>query len=213
MTSTSARMLEINVNPNLITHNERVFKYSQAARQISRVNYTVDENYLYSRRILTLNTKRGLKQKSLMIFSNSLQYVYGYFDRFETSLAQEYPNYTTFFEFSRTFADEFYKPDFLLKYIYMLLELVFIIKKVKPKKKLKKKKIVPKVLISYVSRTVRPKITTRVINAYLVNFDLRNVVSRFGNALMYLALSGKQSYLYKKKTIMYTRLLEKKKFF
>jgi hypothetical protein len=45
------------------------------------------------------------------------------------------------------------------------------------------------------------------------NYNLRTNVKRFGGALLYLILSGKESFLFKKKMALYSKLLEKKKFY
>ena len=164
------------------------------------------------RKLVTLNTKNGFKLKSFKLFCSILMYLQSYFIEFRHDLYNEYPTYATFFEFSRDFPQEFYKPDFLIRYIYLYLELIFLVKRIKIKKK-KKKKIQPRLLISYIHSTHRAGITIRLINAYITNSAGLSASSRLGDALLYLILSGKESFLYKKKISMYARILEKKKFY
>jgi len=151
--------------------------------------------------------------KAFKLLGAVLNYIQTFFITFDKTLYEEYPAYAAFFEFSRNFSDEFYSADFLLRYIYLYSELIFIIKKVKAKKKKKKKKLQPKILVSYLPKSSRANITIRLINAYLNNSPARRGVGRLGDALLYLVLSGKNSFLYKKKLSMYEKILEKKKFY
>jgi len=197
----------------IIKNNEKVFIYYQIKLQLKKTPYQYSDSYKFIKKLISLNTKRGYKLKSVQIYSNVLDYIYSYFESFDASLESEYPTYHSFFEFSRNFPQEFYKPDFLVRYIHLYLELIFLLKRVKPKKKLKKKKNIPKTLISYIPNHSRANITLRIINSYVNNSNTYNNVIRIGNALMYLVLAGKNSFLYKKKLSMYNKLLEKKKFY
>lgn len=194
-------------------NDENTFIYFQLQKQLLRIKHHSSDNCKFIKKLVNLNTKRGYKAKALNLFSGILTYIYNYFSYFDDSLNHDYPTYCTFFEFSRAFPEEFYKPDFLVRYVHLYLELVFLIKKIKPKKKLKKKKHVPKVLISYVPKNTRSNITLRIINTYINNSYVFDKSVRLGNSLLYLALSGRNSFLYKKKLNMYSKLLEKKKFY
>jgi len=162
--------------------------------------------------IINLNIRAGKKLKAVHFISRALNDIYALFYTFNTELCADYPAYKIFFEYSETFADEFYKPDFLFKYVYNYLELVFLIKKIRSRRK-KKKQVQVKLKISYLPRRQRRSITIRLISAYLKNYNLQNNASRFSNGLLYLVLSGKNSFLYKKKLSLYNKLLEKKKFY
>ncbi len=201
-------------SPTLLTqHNDKVFQHFQIYSSHYKVPFYTSENYKLMSKVVELNTKRGLKQKSVRLISNSLNYVYSLFDNFDSALSQDTQSYNIFYNFSRTFEDEFYKPDFFIKYIYANLELLFLIKRIKPKKKTKKKKSQPKTMVSYLSQKSRSSITIRVINAYLNQSNERTNTKRIGDSMLYLAFSGKNSFLYKKKILMYNKLLEKKKFY
>jgi hypothetical protein len=147
------------------------------------------------------------------MFCAVLTYIHAHFNDFRADLRSDHVAYTTFFEFSRDFSDEFYKPDFLIRYVYLYLELIFLIKRTKPKKKLKKKKLQQKMLVSYLPISARPKLTIRLIGAYINSSPTFNKTTRLGDALLYLILAGKNSFLYRKKLAMYNKLLEKKKFY
>jgi hypothetical protein len=194
-------------------HNDYVYNYFQIVEIINKQKYWNTPDELMIRKIITLNTKRGYKLKAYKLISAVIKYVHSYFLEFRHDVYTEFPAYITFFEFSRDFPKEFYKPDFLIKYIYLYLELIFLIKKVKPRKKLKKKKLQPKSLISYLPLRSRATITIRLINAYINRANIFYNVARLGDAILYLLFSGKNSFLYKKKISMYDKILEKKKFY
>jgi len=181
------------------TNNDKVFHYFQLYYTTNFKPYKESEDTILVKRLNSLNIKRGAKIKSYHLFSNALNYTHNYFDDFDTTLSSTYSSYASFFEFSRNFPQEFYKQDFFLRFIYLHLELIFLLKKIRPKKKLKKKKITPKISINYISGTKRVTTTLRVINAYLNSSTIQNNVARIGNALLYLTLSEKNSFLYKKK--------------
>jgi hypothetical protein len=155
----------------------------------------------------------GLKLKAFKLFGGVLNYINSYFIDFDANIYSTHPSYNTFFEMSRNFAVEFYTPDFLVRYVYLYLELIFLIKRVKPKYKKRKKKSVVKNLVSYLPKNARLKITTRLISAYINSSAEHHNIERIGNSLFYLILSGKESFLYKKKISMYEKILEKKKFY
>jgi hypothetical protein len=182
----------------LNAHDKRVFEYYQTMLYLNKKPFFYSDNYKFITKLVSLNTKCGYKHKSFKLLTGALSYVYNYFEVFNKTLNSEYPNYTTFFEFSRDFPEEFYKPDFLVKYVYLYLELVFLIKRVKPKKKLKKKKIQQKLLVSYLSAHTRSKITIRLIASYLNSFTNFDKTVRIGSAMLYLILAGKHSFLYQK---------------
>ncbi len=202
-----------NIPENITYNNDVVFTYFQLASQIKKIGYYNSDDYKFFKKLITLNTKNGYKLKSFHIYSGVLNYIYSYFHSFDSTISEEYPSYKNFFEFSKNFSQEFYKPDFFIKYIHLYLELIFLIKKVKPKKKLKKKKTSLKTLVSYIPNNTRSNITLRIINSYVNNASTYNSVVKIGNAIMYLAFAGKNSFLYKKKLSMYNKLLEKKKFY
>jgi hypothetical protein len=199
-------------NP-LIVHNQYVFNYFQTYAQLTRIAYYKSESYQLFTKLISLNTKRGLKQKSFNTLCSALRYIHTCFNDFDNNINSEHPTYSVFYNFSRTFFENFYRPDFFIRYVYLYLELIFLIKRVKPKKKLKKKKIQKKVMVSYLPQKARTNITIRLINAYLNSSPTHNKVFRVGDALLYLILSGKNSFLYTKKLSMYNKLLEKKKFY
>jgi len=91
--------------------------------------------------------------------------------------------------------------------------LIFLIKRTKPKKKLKKKKAQPKAVISFLQKNSRNNITIRLMSAYLNRSTEKKNIRRLGDAILYLVLAGKESFLYKKKLSMYEKILEKKKFY
>jgi len=95
----------------------------------------------------------------------------------------------------------------------LYLELIFLIKRVKPKKKIKKKKNQKKTVMSYIHNASRARITIRLISAYINSSAEKNNVRRLGDSILYLSLAGKESFLYKKKLSMYEKILEKKKFY
>jgi hypothetical protein len=197
----------------LIQHNEHVFKFFQIQSRYLRTPYGMSDNYRFFSKLAALNTKKGYKQKAIRTLNDVFTQIYQLFEVYDHSLQGETASYGVFFNFSRAFADEFYKPDFFIKYVYLNLELLFLIKKVKPKKKLKKKKNQQKTLVSYLSQRSRVSVTTRVINAYLNQSNERSKSTRIRDSLLYLVFSGKSSFLYKKKLAMYNKLLEKKKFY
>jgi hypothetical protein len=143
----------------------------------------------------------------------ALNYIYRYFDVFDNNLNNAYASYSTFFEFAKNCPNEFYGPDFFFKYIYLYTELLFLVTRIRPSRKKRKKTMQTKLRISYLSKYSRQSVTIRLINSYLVNFDAQNNILRFGDALLYLSLEGKNSFLYKKKLAMYSKILEKKKFY
>lgn len=201
-------------NPyELVVHNDRVFQFSQTHAKYLRVSYYMSDSYKLMSKLITLNTKTGFKAKAKKTINGAFTQIYGLFESFDIAVHAENPAYTVFYNFSRSFTDEFYKPDFFLKYVYLNLELLFLIKKIKPKKKLKKKKNQQKTMVSYLSQRSRVSITTRIINAYLNQSNERIHIDRIRDSLLYLAFSGKSSFLYKKKLAMYNKLLEKKKFY
>jgi len=162
-----------------------------------------------------LNTKKGNKLKATKLFTKVAHYINSYFIDFNKELMQTYPAYNIFWEFSRSFDKEFYSLDFLFRYIYLNVELIFLIKRLKPasKKKKKKKKISNKMIISYLPTLSRQSITTRLISAYINSSLTKSSIERLGGAIMYLIFTGKNSFLYKKKIAMYQRILDKKKFY
>jgi len=166
------------------------------------------------KKLVRLNTKCGFKHRTYRLFCEVIVYVCSYFEEFDKDLSETYPAYITLVEFSRAFPDEFCKLDFFLKYLCNTLFLIFILKKIKPKKKMKKRKKTPlKIKISYISQRQRLGVTIRLINAYINSSPERLNVHRLGDALLYLLLAGKESFLYKKKVLMYSKLLERKKFY
>lgn len=200
--------------PNFIfTANNKVFNYFQLQNNMLKRSYQLCDDTTLYKKLITLNTKKGFKTKTFHTYAKSISYVLDFFENFNHDLNNEYNTYNNFFEFSRNFPQEFYKRDFLIRYIYMYLELIFILKKIQPKKKTKKKKIVPKTLIAYIPHRNRLTTTLRILNGYINSSTTLNSPVRIGNALLYLVLSGKQSFLYKKKIMMYNKLLEKKKFY
>jgi len=212
--SASPAYLTAHALPSALTgHNERVFNYYQTTSRALKQAYHLQNDSRTINQLINLNTKRGYRHKAYITICSVLQNIHNYFEEFNVNLVQEFPNYNTFFEFSRDFPQEFYKPAFLIKYVYLYLELIFLIKRVKPKKKLKKKKIQPKLLVSYLPSHVRPKITIRLLNSYINSSAAFTKDARLTGSLLYLILSGKNSFLYKKKLALYNRLLEKKKFY
>lgn len=191
-------------------NHEITFMYGQLNLILSKTAYHDLEDSKLFKKLTTLNTKNGYKVKALHVYSGALQYIYNYFTTFDSNLAADYSSYRNFFEFSKNFSNEFHKPDFFIRYVHSQLEMIFLLKKVKLKKK--KKASIPKISISYIPSRARASITLRVINSYINNSSITNNSVRVGNALLYLTLSGKNSFLYKKKLMMYNKLLEKKKF-
>lgn len=210
--SSSTKTLNAQQQDNITTTNhETIFTYNQLNLIVKKTAYHDLEDYKFFKKLVTLNTKNGYKLKALHVYSGALQYIYNYFNLFDSNLSNDYASYKNFFEFSQNFSYEFYKPDFFIRYIHSQLEIIFLLKKVKLKKK--KKASIPKVLISYIPSRARASITLRLINSYINNSSITNNTIRVGNALLYLALSGRNSFLYKKKLTMYNKLLEKKKFY
>lgn len=198
---------------SLVHHNERVFQFFQTKARFLSIPYHDYDSFKIYKKLSTLNTRQGFKQKSLQSLNDAFMQVYQLFETYDNDIQADNPAYGVFYNFSRTFVEDFYKPDFFLKYIYTNLELLFLIKKIKPKKKVKKKKNQQKTMVSYLSQKSRVSITTRVINAYLNQTNERIRSNRIRDALIYLVFSGKNSFLYKKKLAMYNKLLEKKKFY
>lgn len=197
----------------LINHHARVWKYG---RKLDGLNNQVFWGSISSnivRKLITLNTKCGFKLKAYKLWGGVLNYIYTYFLNVDDELNKNYTAYTKFLEFSQDFPEEFYKPDFFFRYIYSYVELIFLIKRIKPKKKIKKKKIKTKMLVSYLPGPNRKNITLRLINSYLNSSINRTNLFRLGDSLLYLILEGKNSFLYKKKLSMYEKILEKKKFY
>jgi hypothetical protein len=197
----------------LVWQNERVFFYSQWDIARHRRPYTTLYNFQYYKKLINLNTKCGLKSQTRSSLSQAFTMIYSHFYGFDSELSAEYPNYRVFFEFSQTFADGFYQPDFFLRYIHSQVELIFLIKKTHPSKKKKNIKTSPKLTIVYISKKRRAALTLRLINTYINSFDLRRKSERYRSALMYLSFSGTNSFLRKQKLLMYTKLLERKKFY
>lgn len=197
----------------LVLRDERVFNYFQTVNILHQNGFYKNANTMFFEKLIALNTKCGFKLKAFSTYGVALNFVHNYFNTFNEDINKEYPTYSVFFEFSRTFSEEFYKPDFFIKYIHLYLEFIFLVKKVKPKKKSKKRKQPSKMLISYIPTRSRSGITLRVINAYINGLDNRSKTARIAHSLLYLALSGKTSFLYIKKLTMYNKLLEKKKFY
>jgi hypothetical protein len=197
----------------LISYNKHVFNYFQIDSRLTKKTYYKSENNPLFIKLISLNTKKGLKKKAATTFTGVLRYIHQYFDVFDHTIYNDSPSYNTFYNFSKNFSNEFYKPDFLVKYIYLYLELLFLIKRIKPKKKLKKKKIQQKTMVSYLSPNSRVNITIRLINFYINSSTERYKIKRIGDALLYLSFAGKNSFLYRKKLAMYNKLLEKKKFY
>jgi len=123
----------------LINHNKQVFTYFQKNITGLKKNYYNSENYKYFIKLVTLNTKCGFKLKAFKFFCAANVEIYKNFNEFNSSLYEKHPTYKNFYEFSKMFAEEFYKSDFFIKYIFIYLELLYLIKKIKPKKKKKKK--------------------------------------------------------------------------
>jgi len=192
--------------------NSYAWNYFRAVEILRKQPHWADNKSAILKKLIKLNTKQGLKLKSFKLFGATLNYVWNYFTTFDNEVYKEYPSYAAFFEFAQNFPDEFYSPDCLVRYVYLYLELIFLIKKIKPKRK-KRKKFQPKVLISYLPRSGRTNIAIRLISAYLNSSSARYNVARLGDALLYLILSGKNSFLYKKKLSLYNKILEKKKFY
>lgn len=166
------------------------------------------DNYLT--KLVKLNTADGLKLRGLKFVWHGTKGVYSNFDQYDTNLANTFPNYTIFFEFAKTFSTEFYNRMFILNYVYSLIELVFIIKKSRTKKK--KKKPSTKIIIKYLPKRARTTLTLRLINMYIKTYNERHLNKRIENGLFYLSLAGKSSFLYQKKLGLYSKLLEKRKF-
>ena len=162
--------------------------------------------------LVRLNTKRGLRHKVLRAFKHSLTGVNQLFGTYNIDLANEHTPYNTFFEFSRNFPKSFYSSEFFFKYIHTLADLVFFVKRIKPRKKLKK--ITPvRTSIEYIPRYKRFQLTTRILASYINNCNARTLSTQITTAVLYLAFFGKQSFLYKKKISIYQKLMEKKKFY
>jgi hypothetical protein len=201
-------------SPILLTdYNKTIFDSFQINIRLKKQAYYRSANNALFIKLISLNTKQGLKKKSMSTFSNVLAYIYQHFSVFDNAIYAENSAYITFYNFSKNFSDEFYKADFLIRYIYLYLELLFLIKRIKPKKKVKKKKIQQKTMVSYLSPKSRVNVTIRLINAYINSSIERSKTKRIGDALLYLSFYGKKSFLYKKKLSMYNKLLEKKKFY
>jgi hypothetical protein len=123
----------------LLNHTEYLYTYSSSIQIINKTPYWAADNAHIMRKLITLNTKQGLKLKASKLFCLVLQQLHNYFVEFRRDIYAVHPAYNMFFGFSREFPNNFYKPDFLIRYIYLYLELIFLIKRVKPRKKKKKK--------------------------------------------------------------------------
>lgn len=211
-TSLSASLIHSSVDDTILLHNKKTFLYFKKYSQQNKIPYYQATNYEYLNKLICLNTKNGKKQQTRFLFSSIFKNIYNKFSSFNTELYLDYPNYNIFFDFSKNFPIEFYKFDFIIKSIYTNLEFIFILKKQKLKRR-KKKKLPPKLIFSYVAKTHRQSLTLRILNTYFNNYDLYTKQSAYTNAILYLLLTQKQSFLYKKKLSMYIRLLEKKKFY
>ncbi len=199
-----------------INQASRVFEYYQTLSILLKTTKYIHYDYELFSKIIKLNTKCGYKQKALHTFFYALQYIYSHFEAFDHEVYAQYPSYLSFFEFSRSAPEQFYKANFFLRYIHNYMELLFILKKTKILKKKKKKntknsKI--KIKVSFVAKHNRSAVTTRLISLYINQFALATKNHRVRTGLFYLLLSGKQSVLYLKKLSMYNTLLEKKKFY
>jgi len=190
-----------------------LFNQLQTINAHNKVKHSYNENYRLFANLVALNTKNGFRKKALMTLANSLEQIYEYFVEFDAELNLEYPGYAVFFDFAKIFPNEFYKPDFMLQYVYNYLELIFIAKRAKVKKKKKKKTLLPKLTVVYIPHSMRTSVTLRIMNAYFNKFAVFKKCDRISSALIYLTLAGKTSVLYRKKIIMYNKLLEKKRFF
>lgn len=190
------------------------FDTLQTYAVISKTPYYKNRPYNDMLHFIRLNTKNGLKLKAARYINASVQTLYQIFGKHDEGLMAVYPNYASLLEYSRNFSDEFYQPDFFFTFLYTALELVFLVKRIKPlRKKKKKRTISAKLKVSYVPGHLRKKITFRWINAYCVSYRARTAPEKFINALCYLVLAGSTSFLHKKKLTLYKRLLEKKKFY
>ncbi len=210
----SIAKLSATMIPTVMTqHINFLWSYSRIILIVQKTPWWYDNNTKVIQKLINLNTKCGFKLKAFKLFGLVLQRLHNYFTEFNFVLNSEYSAYSTFFGFSREFVNDFYRPDFLVRYIYLYLELVFLIKRVKPRKKLKKRKKQAKVLISYLPPQARVSITTRLINAYITRIVGRYAAPRVADGILYLVFSGKNSFLYKKKLAIYEKLIEKKKFY
>lgn len=163
-------------------------------------------------KLIKLNTKRGYKLRAYSFIAAAINEIYNTFQEFDPILYSEYREYLLFFNFAKSFPEEFYAPSYLLTYIYQYTELVFLLKRIRTKKR-KKTQIQTRLKISYVGRGQRQNITLRLINEFCKAQALPKVGSRYVSGLLYLFLSGRRSFLYKKKMSLYNKLLEKKKFY
>jgi hypothetical protein len=190
------------------------FLYKESSQTSLPNRQCIEGSNQLLQRFIALNTKCGNKLKISKIFYKSFNYIYAYFNEFDHTLNINYPTYAGLFEFSRMFSERFYKADFLLLRIYNITELIFLIKNVRPKRKKKTKKHKQlKAIMVYLPFKKRATLTTRLISTYLSYGSSRSIEQRFGDSLFYLILAGRESFLYKKKLAMYTKILEKKKFY
>lgn len=160
-------------------------------------------------RFLNLFFKDGLKSKYLNYFNKSVEQVYYMLFFFSKNLNYNEHMYVETL-FSTSVKKNFYTFSSILSEIVLLLEPIFSLKIQKVEKKFRKflkKKFTGK--ISYIQPRKRLHVVLRALLQYLNLFKPYHLHDRLYYSFFKTLVEQKQSFLYKKKIYMYTKLFKK----
>jgi len=160
-------------------------------------------------RFLNYLFRHGLKTKTLKDFNKGLSDFYFYFYFFNKKINAAYKHYNDVYALAPTLGN-FYRFDSILKSIADDLEPFFYLKVERVEKKFRKKlkkKFTSKII--YINPKKRSNLSYKALAYYPKLFSQYDLSSRIGEGLFKTFIEQKDSYLYKRKIFMYSKVLKK----
>lgn len=164
------------------------------------------KNYFFYKFInmIMLDGKKNLAFKN---FKNVFLTIFSFFEIYNEELEQNYDLYKVYYEYSIEQKTSFFDPVFFFKTLSKLLEPTFILNKSKKTNKNKEQEII----IDYVPSFKRTSLFLKSIIIFAKSFDFKNFYMNIAYSVLNNFLTLKNSFLYKRKLLTYSRLLKTKK--
>jgi hypothetical protein len=210
------------------THEERPASFKKNAYRAhfnflgglvkkNKVNYVDSQQDSYKRsknlpvvvRFLNYLFRHGLKIKTLNHFNKGLCDFYFLFYFFDKGLSSDNKNYKDIFNLAPAFGS-FYKFTNILSFLVRELEPFFYLRVTKVEKKYRKKlkkKFTSK--ITYIDPKKRSNLAFKALAYYPKLFPQYSLYARIGQGLFKTFIEKKDSYLYRRKIFMYSKVLKK----
>jgi ribosomal protein S7 len=187
----------------------RVKKYSKLYQKKNSEKRTA--NLTLVNRFLNIISRHGQKIKFLKSLNGGINIFYFYFYFLNTGLVSSMKGYGELYGAIPNFVN-FFRFSTILKHFTTLLEPMFYIRIKKVEKKYRKavkKKFQSQ--LAYIKPNKRTNLVFRTLINYFSVFSHYRYYERIGNALFKALVEHKQSYLYRKKIHMYTKMFKKHK--